>query len=82
VKGIKIFDANMSKFDQSLDVGICCILCICDVRYINPSFVINEVNLEKNIFKYQNSALFQLYFSPTFFSPNEMEKLLQNYVDA
>jgi hypothetical protein len=57
-------------------VGVCCTLCICAVGYISPSFVINVVILEKNIFKHQNLALFQKYFSPTFFTPNEMEKLL------
>jgi hypothetical protein len=31
--------------------------------------------LEKSIFKHQNSPLFQKYFSPTFFTPNEMEKI-------
>jgi hypothetical protein len=76
VKGIKKFDANISKFYQSLGVGVCCTLCICAVGYISPSFVINVVILEKNIFKHQNLALFQKYFSPTFFTPNEMEKLL------
>jgi hypothetical protein len=46
VKGIKKFDANMSKFYQSLGVGICYTLCICDVGHTSPSFVINVVILE------------------------------------
>jgi len=68
IKGIKFFDANMSKFDQSLDVAICYTLYICDVGYTSPNFVINVVILEKSIFKLQNLALFQKYFSPIFYS--------------
>ncbi len=65
----------MSNFYQSPSVNICYILCIYDVRYTSPSFVINVVILEKIIFKHQNLSLFQKYFSPTFFTPNEMEKI-------
>ncbi len=74
-EGIKKFDASMSKFHQSLGVGIWCTLCICDVGYRSPSFVINVVILERSIFKPQKLALFQKYFSPTFFTPNEMEQI-------
>ncbi len=74
MKGFKKFDASMSKIYQSQNVSICYILCICDVRYTNPTFVINLVILEKCIFKHQNLPLFQKYFSPTF-TPNEMEKI-------
>jgi hypothetical protein len=59
VNGIKKFDASMSKFYQILGVGICCTLCICDVGYTSPSFVINVVILQKIIFKPQNLPFFQ-----------------------
>ncbi len=65
VKGIKKFDACI----------FICILYICDVGYTSPSFVINVVILERSIFKPKNLALLQKYFSPTFFTPNEMEKI-------
>jgi hypothetical protein len=52
MKGFKKFDASMSKNYQSPGVSICCTLCICDVRYTSPSFVINVVILEKSIFKH------------------------------
>jgi hypothetical protein len=64
VKGIKNIDACI----------FICTLCICDVRYTSPSFVINVVILERSFFKPQNLTLLQKYFSPTFFTPNEMEK--------
>jgi len=73
IKGFKKFDSSMSKI--YLGVSICCTLCICDVRYTNPSLVINVVIFEKSIFKHQNLPLFQKYFSPIFFTPNEMEKI-------
>ncbi len=76
MKGIKKFDANMSKFYQIMGVCICYTLCMCDVGYTSPSFVINVVILEIYIFKHQNLVLFQKYFSTIFFTPNEMEKLL------
>jgi hypothetical protein len=75
MKGFKKFDASMSKIYQSPSVNICCILCICDVRYTSPSFVINVV-IFYLVFKHQNIPLFQKYFSPTFFTPNEMEKII------
>jgi hypothetical protein len=75
MKGLKKFDANMSKICQSLGVSIFCTLGIRDIRYTSPSFVINMVILEKNIFKHQNLLLFQKYFLPTFLTPNEMEKI-------
>jgi len=52
MKGIKKFDSNMSKFYQSLGVGICYTLCIGDVRYTSPSFMISVVILEKSVFKH------------------------------
>jgi hypothetical protein len=67
MKGFQNLDASMSKICQSLGVSICCTLCICDVQYTSPSFVINVVILDKTIFKHQNILLFQKYFSPTFF---------------
>jgi hypothetical protein len=75
MKGFKKFDASMLKIYQSPRVSICCTLCISDVRYTSPSFVINVVILEKSIFKHKNLPLFQIYFSPYFFTPNEMEKI-------
>jgi hypothetical protein len=66
MKGIKKFDSNMSKFYQSLGVGICYTLCIGDVRYTSPSFMISVVILEKSVFKHQYLLLFQKYFSPFF----------------
>jgi hypothetical protein len=73
---------NLMQICQNfIKVCICYILCICDVGYINPSFVINVVNLDFflniKIWHY-----FKNIFHPFFFIPNEMEKLLQNYVDA
>jgi hypothetical protein len=51
MKGLKKFDVSMSKIYKCLGVNICYTLCICDVRYTSPSFVINVVILEKSISK-------------------------------
>jgi hypothetical protein len=64
MKGTKKFDVSMSKIYKCLGVNICYTLCICDVRYTSPSFVINVVILEKSISKHQNLPLFQKYFPP------------------
>jgi hypothetical protein len=76
VKGIKKFDASMSKFYQSLGVGICCILCICDVRYTSPSFVINVVILEKSILNLKIWHYFKIIFHLLFLLQIKWKKLL------
>jgi hypothetical protein len=82
VKGIKKFDASMSKFYQSLGVGICCTLCICNVGYTSPSFVTNVVILEKSILNLKIWHYFKNIFHLLFKLQMRWKKLLWNYVDA
>jgi hypothetical protein len=68
MKGLKKFDASMSKIYQNPGVSICRTLCICDVRYTSPRFVINVVILEKSIFKHQNLPFSKIFFTYFFYS--------------